>query len=72
MWTESQSGTHLGDFMGLPATRRKLQGVLTMHEATFNQHGQMLTQRQIVDDIEWRVQLGLMDDDRLSPDQRSD
>lgn len=64
MWTERQSGTHQGEFMGVPATNRRLEGVLTMHEATFNEDGQMLTHRQIVDEITYRTQLGLMDDDR--------
>lgn len=71
MWTESQTGTHRAAFMGIPATNRKVQGVLTMHEATFNKDGQMLTHRQLVDEVDWRVQLGLMEDERRGQDQRA-
>ena len=30
MWTESQSGTQQGDFMGISASHRRLENVLTM------------------------------------------
>jgi len=64
-WT-SQSGIHQAEFMGVPATHRRLEAVQTMHEATFNKDGQMLTHRQIVDEIAFRIQLRLMEDDRQS------
>ena len=56
-WT-SQSGIHQAEFMGVPATHRRLEGVLTMHGATFNKDGQMLTHRQIVDEIAFRSNWG--------------
>ncbi len=50
--------------MGVSATIRRVQAVLTMHGATFTKDGQMLTHRQIVDDINWRMQTGVMNDGR--------
>ncbi len=59
-WADSYSGTHSGDWGDQRATGRRVEGILSMNEGTFNQAGQLLTHRMVTDEINERMQLGLL------------
>lgn len=59
-WSDYYSGTNSAAWNGLPATNRRVEAVLSMHEGTFNQDGQLLAHRMVTDEIDERMQLGLL------------